>query len=101
MATTSRVWRDMAAVEAESDPGYRPGRKMAGVTAAEREIPYAVRWLVPKGERFANFPLLNDNDTQLDYYRRFGHIYAVGIPTKKWRIVVVSDPVLLDEVDRK
>jgi cytochrome P450/NADPH-cytochrome P450 reductase len=62
------------------------------------EIPYAVRWLVPKGERFANFPLLNDNDTQLDWYRRFGHVYAVGIPTKKWRIVVVSDPDLLDEV---
>ena len=62
------------------------------------EIPYAVRWLVPKGERFANFPLINDNDTQLDYFRRFGHIYAVGIPTKKWRIVVVSDPELLDEV---
>ncbi|HET8528193.1 MAG TPA: cytochrome P450 [Gaiellaceae bacterium] len=62
------------------------------------EIPYAVRWLVPKGERFANFPLLNDNDTQLEWYRRFGHVYAVGIPTKKWRIVVVSDPELLDEV---
>ena len=62
------------------------------------EIPYAVRWLVPRGERFANFDLLNDNDTQLDYYRRFGHVYAVGIPTKKWRIVVVSDPELLDEV---
>ncbi|HZT14531.1 MAG TPA: cytochrome P450 [Gaiellaceae bacterium] len=62
------------------------------------EIPYAVRWLVPKGERFANFDVLNDNDTQLEYYRRFGHIYAVGIPTKKWRIVVVSDPQLLDEV---
>ena len=53
---------------------------------------------MPKGERFANFDILNDNDTQLDYYRRFGHIYAVGIPTKKWRIVVVSDPELLDEV---
>jgi cytochrome P450/NADPH-cytochrome P450 reductase len=66
--------------------------------ATPREIPYAVRWLVPKGERFANFDVLNDNDTQLDYYRRFGHIYAVGIPTKKWRIVVVSDPDLLDEV---
>jgi len=63
-----------------------------------RDIPYAVRWLVPKGERFANFDILNDNDTQLDYYRRFGHIYAVGIPTKKWRIVMVSDPELLDEV---
>jgi cytochrome P450/NADPH-cytochrome P450 reductase len=62
------------------------------------EIPYAVRWLVPKGERFANFDILNDNDTQLEYYRRFGHIYAVGIPTKKWRLVVVSDPDLLDEV---
>ncbi|MGH3197722.1 MAG: cytochrome P450, partial [Streptosporangiaceae bacterium] len=62
------------------------------------EIPYAVRWLAPKGERFANFDILNDNDTQLDYYRRFGHIYAVGIPTKKWRLVVVSDPGLLDEV---
>ena len=62
------------------------------------DIPYAVRWLVPRGERFANFDILNDNDTQLDYYRKFGHIYAVGIPTKKWRIVVVSDPELLDEV---
>ncbi|MGN6791477.1 MAG: cytochrome P450 [Streptosporangiaceae bacterium] len=62
------------------------------------EIPYAVRWLVPRGERFANFDILNDNDTQLDYYRKFGHIYAVGIPTKKWRIVVVSDPELLDDV---
>src|SRR3978361_1112798 len=62
------------------------------------EIPYAIRWLVPKGERFANFDILNDNDTQLEYYRRFGHIYAVGIPTKKWRLVVVSDPELLDEV---
>ena len=62
-----------------------------------REIPYAIRWLVPKGERFANFDILNDNDTQLDYCRRFGHIYAVGIPTKKWRLVVVR-PALLDEV---
>ena len=62
------------------------------------EIPYAIRWLVPRGERFANFDILNDNDTQLDYYRRFGHIYAVGIPTKKWRLIVVSDPELLDEV---
>ena len=57
-----------------------------------------MRWLVPKGERFANFDILNDNDTQLDYFRRFGHIYAVGVPTKKWRLVVVSDPELLDEV---
>jgi cytochrome P450 len=62
------------------------------------EIPYAIRWLVPRGERFANFDILNDNDSQLEYYRRFGHIYAVGIPTKKWRLVVVSDPVLLNEV---
>ena len=53
---------------------------------------------MPNGERFANFDILNDNDSQLDYYRRFGHIYAVGIPTKKWRLVVVSDPGLLDEV---
>jgi cytochrome P450/NADPH-cytochrome P450 reductase len=71
----------------------------AGVADHElEEIPYAVRWLVPKGERWANFPLLNDNDTQLDYYRRFGHVYAVGLPTKTWRLVVVSDPELLDEV---
>lgn len=62
------------------------------------DIPWAVRWLVPQGERFANFHVVNDNDTQLDYYRRFGHIYAVGIPTKKWRLVMVSDPELLDEV---
>ena len=65
---------------------------------APREIPYAVRWLVPRGERFANFDILNDNDTQLAYCHRFGHIYAVGIPTKKWRLVVVSDPDLLDAV---
>ena len=71
------------------------GRGAGGEPA---EIPYAVRWLVPRGERFANFDILNDNDTQLDYYRRFGHIYAVGIPSKKWRLVVVSDPDLLDEV---
>ena len=45
------------------------------------EIPYAVRWLVPRGERFANFDILNDNDTQLAYYRKFGHVYAVGVPT--------------------
>src|SRR5262249_57427717 len=56
------------------------------------EIPYAVRWLVPRGERFANFDILNDNDTQLDYYRRFGHIYAVGIPARKWRLLAVSGP---------
>ena len=62
------------------------------------EIGYAIRWLVPKGERFANFGILNDNDSQLEYYRKFGHIYAVGVPTKKWRLVVVSDPDLLDEV---
>ena len=62
------------------------------------EIPYAIRWLVPRGERFANFDILNDNDSQIEYFRRFGHIYAVGIPTKKWRLVVVSDPALLDEV---
>ncbi|MHB8576468.1 MAG: cytochrome P450, partial [Dehalococcoidia bacterium] len=62
------------------------------------DVPYAIRWLVPKGERFANFDIINDNDTQLDYWRRFGHIYAVGIPTKKWRLVVVSDAELLDEV---
>jgi cytochrome P450 / NADPH-cytochrome P450 reductase len=73
---------------------------VASPTADARpvEIPYAIRWLVPRGERFANFDILNDNDTQLDYYQRFGHIYAVGIPTKKWRLVVVSDAELLDEV---
>jgi len=70
----------------------------AGGEADGREIPYAIRWLVPDGERFANFDILNDNDTQLDYWQRFGHVYAVGIPTKKWRLVVVSDPELLDEV---
>ena len=81
----------------KEDVGVRSGQDSAS-PPTPREIPYAVRWLVPKGERFANFDVLNDNDTQLDYYRRFGHIYAVGIPTKKWRIVVVSDPDLLDEV---
>ncbi|MGE5275223.1 MAG: cytochrome P450 [Verrucomicrobiota bacterium] len=93
-----------ALAEAES---YKIGRvrtesapRLAEAPVGERplEIPYGIRWLVPKGERFANFDILNDNDTQLDYYRRFGHIYAVGIPTKKWRILFVSDPGLLDEV---
>ena len=85
-------------------PGAGAGERPAPAAAAPGdsdgalEIPYAIRWLVPKGERFANFHILNDNDTQLDYYRRFGHIYAVGVPAKKWRLVVVSDPELLDEV---
>ena len=87
----------------ESSPTAAPSPAAAPPAASPGgdgplEIPYAVRWLVPKGERFANFDILNDNDTQLDYYRRFGHIYAVGVPTKKWRLVVVSDPELLDEV---
>jgi cytochrome P450 / NADPH-cytochrome P450 reductase len=84
------------AVESAVPAGPPGGGQEAG--DAPLEIRYAVRWLVPRGERFANFDILNDNDTQLDYYRRFGHIYAVGIPTKKWRLVVVSDPDLLDEV---
>ena len=84
------------AVPAEETPP--PVIASPGADDDALEIPYAVRWLVPKGERFANFDILNDNDTQLEYYRRFGHIYAVGIPTKKWRLVVVSDPELLDVV---
>src|SRR6185437_11066607 len=81
-------------------PDSAPELRLAAPPDDDRplEIPYAIRWLVPKGERFANFDILNDNDTQLEYCRRFGHIYAVGIPTKKWRLVVVSDPELLDEV---
>ena len=88
-----RVEAVSSRIESDAPPASAAVR-----TGREAEIPYAIRWLVPKGERFANFDILNDNDTQLDYYRRFGHIYAVGIPTKKWRLVVVSDPELLDEV---
>ena len=91
-------WPKPGSGRARAESGERGGDGADPATAALAEIPYAVRWLVPKGERFANFDILNDNDTQLDYYRRFGHIYAVGIPTKKWRLVVVSDPELLDEV---
>ena len=92
---------------APADQGQMPPAPEPGASGADApgpdpdgplEIPYAIRWLVPRGERFANFDILNDNDTQLEYYRRFGHIYAVGIPAKKWRLVVVSDPELLDEV---
>jgi cytochrome P450 / NADPH-cytochrome P450 reductase len=79
-------------------PAVPPPEPPVSPGGGQIEIPYAIRWLVPKGERFANFGILNDNDTQLDYYRRFGHIYAVGVPAKKWRLVVVSDPELLDEV---
>ncbi|HEU5216837.1 MAG TPA: cytochrome P450 [Gaiellaceae bacterium] len=86
-STTSKPPAPAAAAEAAPVGEVRP-----------LEIPYAIRWLVPRGERFANFDILNDNDTQLEYWRRFGHVYAVGIPTKKWRLVVVSDPQLLDEV---
>jgi cytochrome P450/NADPH-cytochrome P450 reductase len=94
---------DLAPLDHTLRVGRAPDNEL-GPTAATAdgegllEIPYAVRWLVPRGERFANFDILNDNDTQLDYYRRFGHVYAVGIPTKKWRLVMVSDPGLLDEV---
>ena len=92
----------VGAAPVSSERRRRDGARQAAAAGAElvrpREIPYAIRWLVPKGERFANFDILNDNDTQLDYYRRFGHVYAVGVPTKKWRLVVVSDPDLLDEV---
>ncbi len=88
------------AADAVADAARRPAAAPPGAGGGDGtlEIPYAVRWLVPKGERFANFDILNDNDSQIDYYHRFGHIYAVGIPTKKWRLVVVSDPGLLDEV---
>jgi cytochrome P450/NADPH-cytochrome P450 reductase len=98
--------RELRAADQVGEPQMPPAPEdggtedEAGTPGGEEpaEIPYAVRWLVPRGERFANFGILNDNDTQLDYYRRFGHIYAVGIPTRKWRLVVVSDPELLDEV---
>jgi hypothetical protein len=87
-----------AALGADAEERPTPPAAPPGDGDGTLEIPYAIRWLVPKGERFANFHILNDNDTQLDYYRRFGHIYAVGVPAKKWRLVVVSDPELLDEV---
>ena len=89
-----------AVAPASPSPAAEPVTPPAPAAASGEplEIPYAVRWLVPDGERFANFDILNDNDSQLAYYRKFGHIYAVGIPTKKWRLVVVSDPGLLDEV---
>ncbi|MHB8684359.1 MAG: cytochrome P450 [Dehalococcoidia bacterium] len=87
----------MTAGLARKGPSAGAGEPATGEDAP-LEIPWAVRWLVPNGERFANFDVLNDNDTQLEYFRRFGHIYAVGIPTKKWRLVMVSDPELLDEV---
>ena len=98
LAQSFRIGR----LERTSVPPAHVARPELGAPASDDggplEIPYAVRWLVPDGERFANFHVLNDNDTQLDYYREFGHIYAVGIPTKKWRLVMVSDPELLDEV---
>ena len=44
--------------------GVLGGVALPGASTAPAEIPYAVRWLVPRGERFANFDILNDNDTQ-------------------------------------
>src|SRR5579875_1901480 len=101
---TARAWPAPPASPAWRRPGPpEPApRSAAGGREAERtepiEIPYAIRWLAARGERFSNFRILNDNDSQLEYFRRFGHIYAVGVPTKKWRLVVVSDPELLDQV---
>ena len=92
------TFRRVEAVKPRTEDDEAPAPAAAPADGEQVEIPYAIRWLVPKGERFANFDILNDNDSQLDYYRRFGHIYAVGVPTKKWRLVVVSDPELLDEV---
>ncbi|HEV2357527.1 MAG TPA: cytochrome P450, partial [bacterium] len=92
------VYPDVHSEETPPPAASLPAAPVPAPGDGPLEIPYAVRWLVPRGERFANFDILNDNDTQLDYYRQFGHIYAVGIPTKKWRLVVVSDPELLDEV---
>ncbi len=97
-ALTELAPADQAQMPAAPEPGPAGADAPGSDPGGPLEIPYAVRWLVPRGERFANFPILNDNDTQLEYYRRFGHIYAVGIPTRKWRLVVVSDPGLLDEV---
>lgn len=62
------------------------------------DIPVAVPELKMKGERFLNFDILNNGLSQLDYYKQFGHVYQVPLPGRKGRIVVVSDPVLLDEV---
>ena len=103
-AESAGPYAESAGPYAESPPPAAPAASLSQVMAAAAaadgplEIPYAVRWLVPRGERFANFDILNDNDSQLAYYRKFGHIYAVGVPTKKWRLVVVSDPELLDQV---
>jgi len=62
------------------------------------EIPVAIPELKLDGERFLNFDILNNGLSQLDYYKRYGHIYQVKLPKNKGRIVVVSDPELLDEV---
>jgi hypothetical protein len=60
----------VVAVEAERDPRYeRPVGQSLRAVEEPLEIPYAVRWLVPRRERFANFDILNDNDTQLDCHR--------------------------------
>lgn len=74
--------RLLAAARHAADPTAVP-KSPADGTEGPLEIPYAIRWLVPKGERFAKFDTLNDNDTQLDCYRRFGGIYAVGSPPRR------------------
>lgn len=80
------------------EPTERIERRQASTSDEPQDIPYAVRWVVPNGKRFTNFDILNDNDTQLAYFRRFGHVYAVGVPGRRWRLVVVSDPDLLERV---
>jgi cytochrome P450 len=61
-------------------------------------VPYALRQLEPGSKQAAGSAILNDPDTQLDYYRRFGPVYAAGVPGRKGRLVVVSDPELLAEL---
>src|ERR1041384_5043224 len=58
-----------------------------------------VEELVPGPDVRLAAPPESERPLEIPYaIRRFGHIYAVGVPTKKWRLVVVSDPELLDEV---
>jgi cytochrome P450/NADPH-cytochrome P450 reductase len=67
--------------------------------APPREIPVAIKQLKLRGERFVNFDILNDVRSQVEYCRRFGHIYQVPLPGGGGRrLVVVSDAELLDEV---
>ena len=85
----------------EAFPSPRPtaaSRPEPTEAAAAVEVPWGVRWLRASGGRFTNWDVLNDTDSQLADVRRYGPVYACGLRGKRWRMVFVADPDLIELV---